>query len=131
MNWNPNSVFVHVGFLLFAIISSSSAQRDSPGDFKDNDDFDLGRPCGVCPVEYNPYCGSDGRTYNNACYFLCAQNRSPELRLMYQGTCRPATSCPCDRSSQPVCGSNGISYANPCILECAKKTYPRNLTVQS
>ena len=41
----------------------------------------------TCTEEYSPRCGSDGKTYDNQCYFQIAQCKNPRLRLVKRGEC--------------------------------------------
>ncbi|GBG82474.1 hypothetical protein CBR_g34850 [Chara braunii] len=70
--------------------------------------------CG-CQRRVDPVCGSDGRTYANACAASCANVRFRRGRCGY--------GCACNRMFAPVCGSDGKTYANPCIAECALVDY--------
>ncbi|XP_064122631.1 ovomucoid-like [Macrobrachium nipponense] len=64
---------------LFAIISTSEA---SPGAI---DQICIDR---ACTTEYNPVCGSDGRTYGNKCSFSLAKRcDNPRLRIRCYGEC--------------------------------------------
>ena len=79
----------------------------------------------VCRLRiFKPVCGSDGKTYTNACEFENAVCKSGgELTKVSDGRCRQATigdkNCPdlCTEQYEPVCGSNGKTYANKCKLE--------------
>ncbi|CAH0401020.1 unnamed protein product [Chilo suppressalis] len=71
-----------------------------------------------CPIEYNPVCGSNGRTYLSKCIFNCALLRG-DLTLDKHGPCEPTPTCTCPDEYNPVCGSNGVTYANDCLLNCA------------
>ncbi len=100
-----------------------------------------------CPDELSLVCGSDGRTYRNA----CVSGRAG-VRIVPLGNCRPEVrrcggvaglSCPegqtcdmgrgpampdqmgvcrappraCSRHLAPVCGSDGRTHANSCVAE--------------
>jgi hypothetical protein len=47
---------------------------------------DMSPPC-ICPAIYAPLCGSDGKTYSNACVFACS--RPPGVQIVYRGECMP------------------------------------------
>lgn len=81
-------------------------------------------PC-VCPFNYSPVCGSDGKTYSNECALNCAKHHNPKLYKVSKGQC--SSSCVCGEIYQPVCGANGIkltTFGNFCELECAQKNNP-------
>ncbi|XP_048580646.1 fibrillin-1 isoform X2 [Nematostella vectensis] len=105
-------------------------------------------PTCQCPMavtaDYNPVCGSDGRTYpNRASMEVQGCLKNTVLKIVSQGECRsPQDPCEislcahpkhecvvrygqpvcvcneaCTREYAPVCGSDGKTYPNPCALE--------------
>ncbi|CAG7786347.1 unnamed protein product [Allacma fusca] len=100
--------------------------------------------CGeMCSADFNPVCGSDGKTYSNECIMRqegCRSRR--DLRIIYRGkcssgtnpctsrTCRGYESCAinkfgiakcncamkCDPIVAPVCGTDGKTYDSQCDL---------------
>ena len=43
----------------------------------------------MCTEQYDPVCGSDGITYENACLLNCTKScEKPDLTVAYQGECQ-------------------------------------------
>ncbi|NXK90905.1 IOVO protein, partial [Formicarius rufipectus] len=79
----------------------------------------------VCPRNYNPVCGTNGRTYPNECSLCKDIFRNPTLDKRHDGRCvridctgylRPGMgqNNPCTMEYSPICGTNGITYRNKC-----------------
>ncbi|CAH2044136.1 unnamed protein product, partial [Iphiclides podalirius] len=47
-------------------------------------------PC-RCPLAGRPVCGSNGQTYTNMCFLMCAGLRNPNVTLASRGPCEPTT----------------------------------------
>ncbi|XP_028408498.1 four-domain proteases inhibitor-like [Dendronephthya gigantea] len=73
---------------------------------------------GICTIEYNPQCGTDGKTYGNPCTFKYAQCASDgRITLAHHGECVPKCSATCTKECNPQCGTDGKTYANPCVFK--------------
>ncbi|KAL4714863.1 hypothetical protein ACJJTC_012535 [Scirpophaga incertulas] len=70
----------------------------------------------ICTQEFKPVCGSDGKTYSNACVAACNA-----AEVAQEGECNPVKvpDCTCTKEKRPVCGSDGVTYSNACMLNCA------------
>ncbi|XP_067320899.1 ovomucoid-like [Anolis sagrei] len=83
----------------------------------------------MCPLNYQPHCGSDGHTYNNKCDFCvkalnsaepvylrsygqCVATKSRDLQHYCHGFPKPM----CTAEYLPHCGSDGITYGNQCLF---------------
>ncbi|XP_050436691.1 agrin-like [Adelges cooleyi] len=99
-----------------------------------------------CNEDFNPVCGSDGKTYSNECFLRRQACRTmPDLRIIFRGKCdqgvNPCTNitcwegshctinrlgiaecrCPdptlCENSVRPICGTDGHTYESKCHLD--------------
>ncbi|XP_050532357.1 agrin-like [Daktulosphaira vitifoliae] len=98
-----------------------------------------------CNEDFNPICGSDGKTYANECFLRRQACRMmPDLRIIFHGDCDQGINpcinvtcwhgshckinrlgiseclCPeptlCEDSVQPICGTDGLTYESKCHL---------------
>jgi len=90
----------------------------------------------ICPLHYDPVCGSDGKTYGNGCQMgvaTCVSHGT--ITQAHPGPCPPVRANECGRNCnklfKPVCGSDGVTYSNKCLLENAKCETNTNITIAS
>lgn len=76
----------------------------------------------ICPLIYQPVCGTDGKTYSNGCALACEARTNSKLTLAHNGECDDK--CICTREFDQICGSDGKTYNNPCSLNCAATKNP-------
>lgn len=64
----------------------------------------------LCPNVYNPICGEDGKTYDNAC-----KAKLEDVEVRHEGECLKLVACPTIYA--PVCGDDEKTYDNVCLAE--------------
>ncbi|XP_062443693.1 ovomucoid-like [Rhea pennata] len=76
---------------------------------------------GVCTLEYNPVCATNGITYGNQCEFCTAVANGADIDLYRLGECSQVDCSDylhakgmCAFEYEPVCGSDGKTYGNKC-----------------
>lgn len=113
-----------LAFLLSAC-GPDSALREDRNDNKNVSrtgiDTDVAGGCG-CPIEFNPVCGEDHRTYDSACIANC-------LEVPYTfGACNNGGSFNCSSIVQYVCAQPPMPSCQSTTVSCpqvmpAPKTY--------
>jgi len=77
----------------------------------------------MCLQNYDPVCGSNGKTYSNECFLGVdnCHNDSEDITVAHSGECKDKvkSDCPrfCTKIYLPVCGTNGKTYGNDCELK--------------
>ena len=66
-----------------------------------------------CHRKFDPVCGCDGETHENAC-----MAQSAGVSVASEGEC--ADECVCTLEYAPVCGEDGKTYGNACTAGCAE-----------
>ncbi|XP_062571492.1 serine protease inhibitor dipetalogastin-like [Saccostrea cucullata] len=68
----------------------------------------------ICTTQYDPVCGTDGKTYSNPSCMRC----TPNVRIACRGRC-PCSPCICTAQYDPVCGTDGITHSNISCMRCS------------
>lgn len=88
----------------------------------------------MCPMIYQPVCGSNKKTYSNPCMLnVEACTSKTTITVAHEGECTTSTDddCPdmCPMNYQPVCGTNWKTYSNLCSLKAEVCRTKQNIQV--
>lgn len=89
----------------------------------------------LCTLEFDPVCGSDGKTYSGECELNCAKRLNRDLQIISRGQCVEVNTLPIERVEKiqddqtcactfvydPMCASDGRTYPSQCEFDCAKQ----------
>ncbi|MPC61604.1 Four-domain proteases inhibitor [Portunus trituberculatus] len=79
-------------------------------------------PCDrPCEEILQPVCGTDGKTYDNDCFFKIAKCKDRSLDIKHDGECDDGCPVFCPLYVDPVCGTDGRTYGNYCTLAARAK----------
>lgn len=114
--------------ILFALVAADDTAGESYNyaatgvDLDDFNEFDLlyGNLCECSKSDYEPICGSNGRSYRSVCQFRCARQSNKYLSVGKIGLCSDSNACEAENAIQSGCSGNHRTQ------ETLKKLYKLN-----